>query len=574
VGSLELGLNFAVYRANYNEHKIMNRLKDRKISSLPLAFLLSACGGARLQDAFSCAGSSICGKSTDDTITGGALADTIIGFSGNDTLSGLGGNDLIKGYDGNDTIDGGDGNDYIEGGDDDDTLSGGVGNDKIYGGSGNDTLDGGFDPDELYGGDGADSVTFSLNDTVADGGSGSDTLVITEVSDTRPITISFQSSKAYAGTTYVSTFENIKNFEAVIAELGNSLIVTGATDTVSIITGTGSDEVSSYGASVAIATGGGDDVVTKYNGGGKIDTGSGNDTVDLINMGQTTVILGAGDDSIKIRGHFDTIQGGAGTDTLTLSENWIYPDVTVSLESTSIYSDFPGLIPSNFRMSVSEVENISYAGDFALTFIGDESANVISGGSANDVINGNGGNDTLSGNAGDDTLNGGTGNDTLVGGEGDDIYVFGNAATGGMDTVTFTIADDSIDFTTNEAIENDAASTLYSEGALGNITSGTGLQIFSDDIVVADSAAGPTEAEIEIYLGTNEVFVSGATGDSVYIFADDGVNTYGFLVTEGADGTGKQFDAADDLGVTFITLAGLSDATELSAQNFVDFNIA
>ena len=59
-------------------------------------------------------------------------------------------------------------------------------------------------------------------------------------------------------------------------------------------------------------------------------------------------------------------------------------------------------------------------------------------------------------------------------GEGDDIYVFGDAATGGMDTVTFTVADDSIDFTTNEALENGAASTLYSEGALGNITSGTG----------------------------------------------------------------------------------------------------
>ena len=68
--------------------------------------------------------------------------------------------------------------------------------------------------------------------------------------------------------------------------------------------------------------------------------------------------------------------------------------------------------------------------------------------------------------------------------------------------------------------------------------------------------------------------MSGVTGDSVYIFADDGVNTYGFLVTEGAGGTDKEFDAADDVGVTFITLAGLSDATELSAQNFVDFNIA
>ena len=552
----------------------MKEFKHRRLSSLPLAFLLAACGGGRLQDAISCAGREECGTSADDTILGGARADTIIGFSGNDTLSGLGGDDLLKGYDGNDTIDGGDGNDYIEGGSGDDTLSGGVGNDKIYGGSGDDTLDGGLDPDELYGGDGADRVTFSLNDTSADGGNGSDTLVISEVSDTRPITVSFQTYQAYAGNTYASLFENIKNFEALSAELVNSLIVTGATGTVSIITGTGSDEVNSYGVNVAITTGDGDDVVVKYSGGGKIDTGSGNDTVDLLNMGQITVTLGAGEDTIKIRSHFDTIQGGAGTDTLILSENWIYPDVTVSLENTSIYSDIPGLIPSNFRMSVSEVENISYPGDLALTFIGDASANVISGGSANDVINGNDGNDTLSGNVGDDTLNGGAGNDTLTGGEGDDTYVFGDAAADGMDTVTFTIADDRIDFTKNQALENGVASTLYSEGVLGSITSGTGLQIFSDDIAVADSTAGPTEAEIETYLGANEVFMSGATGDSVYIFADDGTNTYGFLITEGTDGTDKQFHAADDVGVTFITLAGLSDATELSDLNFVDFNIA
>ena len=69
---------FCSVRENQNEHKTMKRLKDRKLFTLPLAFLLSACGGARLQDALSCAGSANCGKSTDDTITGSALADKII----------------------------------------------------------------------------------------------------------------------------------------------------------------------------------------------------------------------------------------------------------------------------------------------------------------------------------------------------------------------------------------------------------------------------------------------------------------------------------------------------------------
>ena len=59
-----------------------------------------------------------------------------------------------------------------------------------------------------------------------------------------------------------------------------------------------------------------------------------------------------------------------------------------------------------------------------------------------------------------------------------------------------------------------------------------------------------------------------AAGDRVYVFADDGTNIYGFLLEEGADGTDKQFDAADDIGTTFIILAGLLDATALTGADF------
>jgi len=304
-----------------------------------------------------------------------------------------------------------------------------------------------------------------------------------------------------------------------------------------------------------------------------ISTGAGADTVTL-GLGSYVVDLGSGDDTLHLGAQKSQIDGGSGTDILSVNASIGMNTLYVDLDKEFYFIEEIGQSFDGQDISLKDFESVTVIGAVASTIIGDVSSNVISGGSANDVINGNGGNDTLSGNAGDDTLNGGAGNDTLSGGAGDDTYVFGTAASGGMDTVTFTVADDSIDFTTNEALENGAASTLYSEGALGNIASGTGLQIFSDDITVADRTAGPTEAEIETYLGTNEVFVSGATGDSVYIFADDGVNTYGFLVTEGADGTDKQFDAANDVGVTFITLAGLSDATALSALNFVDFSIA
>ena len=191
----------------------------------------------------------------------------------------------------------------------------------------------------------------------------------------------------------------------------------------------------------------------------------------------------------------------------------------------------------------------------------------------NYVITGTGAADTITTGGLADTITGGVGADTLSGGDGADTFVRnGNATTDGVDTVTFVAADDILDFTTSASLEGGAATTAYgTEGALGNIATGVGLQVFSSNITVADATVGPTEAEIETYLGANEVFFNGATGDSVYIFADDGVNTYGFLVTEGADGTNKQFDAADDVGTTFIILSGISDATTLSAANFADF---
>ena len=118
------------------------------------------------------------------------------------------------------------------------------------------------------------------------------------------------------------------------------------------------------------------------------------------------------------------------------------------------------------------------------------------------------------------------------------------------------------------------AVTRYAEGALGAVGATVALQAFTDNITVADSTVGPTEAEIETYLGTNSVFQNGSTNDGIYIAADNGIDTFIFLITEGADGTDKQFDAADDAGVAIMRIIGLNDVSSLDGANFTNFTNA
>lgn len=63
----------------------------------------------------------------------------------------------------------------------------------------------------------------------------------------------------------------------------------------------------------------------------------------------------------------------------------------------------------------ANVENLRLTGTSALTGIGNE---------LNNVLTGNGGANTLDGGAGDDLLSGGLGNDMLKGGTGNDTYLF------------------------------------------------------------------------------------------------------------------------------------------------------
>ena len=170
----------------------------------------------------------------------------------------------------------------------------------------------------------------------------------------------------------------------------------------------------------------------------------------------------------------------------------------------------------------------------------------------------------MTGGAGNDVMSLGTGTDTLIRN--------GDGTTDGADTVSgFTGGTDIIDFTTNGAKVGGNAVTGHASGALGNLAAGTGVQVFTGNITTADNST-LTAAEVETYLGTTEVFQNGADNDSVYLVIDNGVNTFVMKITEGTDGTNKQFDVADDSFQLIMVLTGVDNAATLTAASFADFS--
>ena len=537
--------------------------KKRGFTLSPILLVLTACGG-RLQDALSCAGSSLCGTKADDIILGTTTSDLIIGFAGSDTLTGLDGNDSLKGYEGDDIIDGGSGDDYIDGGEGNDSLTGGTGIDKIIGGLGNDTLDGGLEGDELFGSSGADRITFSLNDVIADGGSGSDTLIIKELANSRPVTILIQEDKVYFETTFAPTTKNTLNFENFETALSNDFLITDASDTLSIITGSGADVIQSYGLDVLIQTGAGNDSIYKLEGNGVIETGSGNDFVELLNTGLTSVSLEDGNDEISIRGQFDIIDGGLGSDTLIISDNWVYPNVIFSFQAGAIYSDFPDLFPANYRMSVLQVENITYDGELDMTFVGDDLSNIISSGSGGDLLMGEGGDDIISGGIGNDEIIGGAGFDTLSGGEGDDQFTFESANDNADEILDFNYETDTLKFVdaTDLMLAGDQADNLIS-GTVAGLTEGANIITVDHNIIVLTDAVSTNDGStIQATLSNINQGSNAAVADGVVVLAatatEDVIVWYDAEIASG--------DA-----VELATLSGvkITDLENFSSDNFL-----
>jgi len=380
------------------------------------------------------------GNELDNLIQGNSDANVLRGLVGNDTLEGGGGNDSLDGGEGSDTMTGGDGNDtYVVDVETDvisetnataaggidlvqsavtwtlganledltltgnldingtgnalvNTITGNAGNnelrgedgtDILIGGAGNDLLDGGLQADNMTGGAGNDTFRVdNAGDIVNEADNGGTDLVES--------TIDFDLS--LPGREFI---ENLTLFGTAITGTGNALN--------NIIIGNDEDNVL-----LGLA---GNDVLEGGLGADRLDGGTGNDTL----------IGGEDDDTYVIDSAADVITE-LGTSTGDLVESFI--DIDLSLPA------FNG------------VDNLTLLGT-AVTGIGTDADNIITGNDQNNVLEGRGGNDQLFGLLGNDLLDGGEGNDTMDGGLGNDTYVVDNTndvvseteVAGGIDTV-------------------------------------------------------------------------------------------------------------------------------------------
>ncbi len=304
------------------------------------------------------------GNLLDNTVTGAAGHDTLLGLEGDDTLLGLDGLDSLEGGDGDDSLDGGDGSDWLTGGGGTDRLAGGAGFDLLTADGEADTLEGGADNDTLDGaaGGGALLAGGDGDDIYELGGAALDDLTIIELDG------------------YGGGFDEARSDLAVI-DMGDP-------DFASI-----------------------EWLEARYAAGSHV---TGNDST-------TTIVAGAGDDTLLGLGDSDGLQGGEGNDSLEGGDGddglrgGVGADTLIGGEGNDyLIGEFP------FEAGTSAADDVMVGGaghDFA------------DGGDGNDLVIGGEGDDTLVGRDGSDTIDAsGGGTDDLRGYAGDDLYLLGDAA--------------------------------------------------------------------------------------------------------------------------------------------------
>lgn len=421
----------------------------------------------------------------------------------------------------------------------------------VEGGDGNDTLMGTNGAADLIGGAGNDTLitdNFNAADTM-DGGTGNDILYFSNISDPGVTT--------FAPTTMVSVetlllervFANgIKTDDANVAA-GATLTVGFSSDnswvSAGAVTFDGSAETN---GNFNITTLEGYDAITGGAGNDVISTGSGNDTIDISFGGNDIVHAGDDNDTILAGAALtaaDRIDGGNGTDTLTLNGDYsagliFAPTTMVNIETLQLAGGHSyKLTPNDASVAAGQtlsVDASALTAGNALTFIGShetDGAFAVTGGAGNDLIVGGKGNDTLGGGAGNDVFNGALGDDTFAGGDGNDTFNVGADLTatdridGGTGNDTVVLAGDysaSLTFgaTTMVNVETLQLAAGHSYTLImndANVAAGQTLTVNGTALTAANalSCDGSQESDGSFaFIGGlgNDVLTGGAGGDS------------------------------------------------------------
>ena len=449
-----------------------------------------------------------------------------------------------------------------------DSLDGGTVDDVIYGNAGIDTIDGQensavYGADAIYGGAGNDiinvstaetefsnsSTTALVTDTV-DGGAGTDSLVF-----------------AIAATLTRAELVNISNIEKMtladtstitlsdaFLQANPGIAITLAAGTINAGSGTAASptitEAVTYtlgSGNIKITTGTADDTFntasTVFDGDDTINGGAGTDTIAIYNDAQYGVGAKAGDAaSVTLDINHTNIEKITVVD-LAIDDT---ADVTVTINTawtgTSLTIDASSL-DQNALSTAQEILTVSQnsADLAALTVTGGEGNDIISTGAVADNVTGNGGIDTITTNAGNDTISAGAGNDIINAGAGRDHIDAGT----GNDTITVT-----------------ADAHFEVSGGTETVDGGAGVDILSfteagaRDISAAEMGSVSNIEVIDIGSGTGNSATVIGLGDTFFSNNNSAVTINANSSTAGTSATTKVDAGAVSVGAVTLVLKG------------------
>ena len=314
--------------------------------------------------------------------------------------------------------------------------------------------------------------------------------------------------------------------------------------TVSAGNFTGNLTMTAGTAGTAITSGSGDDVLTGNTGDDNLSTGTGSDTVNMTASGDDDINLGDGDDNLNDAeniGAADTVVGGAGSDTLTFSDNW-----NVAAANLALTSGFDVIALED------DTGNHSITVGLDDTVVGASDSDTI-------TINGAGTNDTVTLTAAVSA-----GNTVILGDDGASFTLAGNTR------VTIGVLDSN---TADGDLSNETSTT---------VTLGTGNEIVTgsdgQDTVVLVTDADST-ANIDLGAGDDSVTAAGEIVATATFIGGSGSDTLNFAdgvdvaaanlaLTSGFDVITLAEDTTDDNAVGLNdTVVGASDADTITINN-------
>ncbi|HVI88964.1 MAG TPA: hypothetical protein VM659_11705 [Dongiaceae bacterium] len=509
--------------------------------------------------------------------TGNNLSNSLTGNSSSNTLSGGDGNDILNGGLGADAMAGGKGDDtyYVDNAGDTVTEAVGEGTDTIISTVSIDLTTGSFAGQEIEnvtltgiaainvrGNGAANILTGNAGANVLDGGGGDDTMTGGAGNDTYVVDSAGDVvSETLAGT--AGGMDLVKSSVSYVlgTNVENLTLLTGAQNGTgnalnNVIMGNDGDNKLDGGAGADSLAGGlGNDTYVLDNALDKITelAGQGTDTVDLVggyaskafaytlaanlenldfsaltvavtvtgNAADNAITGGSGNDVINGGLGVDIMAGGAGNDIYYLDNAGDTVTEAVGAGTDTIISTVSIDLTAG-AFAGQEIENVTLSGTGALTAVGNDLNNTLTGGAGNNLLLGGSGNDTIDGGAGIDTVSYADHSTAVT------IDLSKGTAISGAETDTLKNIENVVGSISDDTITgNSGANVIDGGGGNNTIDGGAGIDTVSyataADAVFVDLSAGT------VYIGTSQdtlANIENVTGSANWddITGDKGVN--------------------------------------------------